>query len=707
MPTDATTVGPEPENRDTAPPEGGVTSSVSRSVLVGAASAVGRKLTSSTTIGLIGVLMSVLLVGSAIWVRVALARQSTVTVPTAQAAAALDSGINRSLAALRGWVALGDSSLPAERQRLWTEVIDPAFERLVALSPRWRDASRRDQLEVLGRALRRLKHAQWAVEDVARTPGNQPARARYAEEVEALRINVLESLSDFLDVVETSALVGGRIPVRSVDIARFRADFAELDGALREALVDYSGQRGAELQTLLRDSDATAQSLASSLSRIVAPEGRRLLAFALSEHGAYTRIGSELLAVRGGDEWNVARSLYARRVQPAAQQAVLISEELAASETDAVEITASRFATASYLAIALAVMMGGASSLSLYSTLMLERTVDNLARRAEKLGQYNIERRIGRGGMGDVYLAHHAMMRRPTAVKVLRGEISQDPSLEKRFQREVELTCHLSHPNTIEIYDYGRTPDGTFYYAMEYLEGANLQDLVRRTGPTSPRRAIHILRQLVGSLQEAHGRGYLHRDIKPANVMLCERGGVYDTVKVLDFGLVRDVSPGDDTQLTQAGLIMGTPLYMAPEIITAQEYTALSDLYAVGAVAYFLLTGTPPFEADSIVQIFHLQVTEPPESLSDRIGKTLPRDLEELVLTCLAKDPSERPRTADLLAQMLEQCQEADRWHPREASGWWEEHEAALTVDLSSSDDSETPTPSGFSVAVTRSGDGV
>ena len=700
MPTEVSRTASEPENSGPATSKPGTKSRAARSTFLTTTSAIGQTLSSSTTIGVIGVMVSILLVVFAIWVRVALARQATVTTPTAQAASLLDSGINQSLATLRGWVAFGDPALPAERRQLWAEVIDPAFETLVALSPRWPDAGKREQLEVLERTLRELKYAQWAVEDVAGTPGNEPARARYAGEAESLRRNVFESLSDLLDTVEASARAGGRVPFRSVDIARFQADFAELDGALREALVDYSEQRADELRGLFQSGAETAQGLTTSLSGIASAEPRRLLAFALSEHRAYTRIGSDLLAVRASEEWNIARSLYQERAQPAARQAVSISGELAASETASVTITARRFATASYLAIALALVMGGASSLSLYSTLTLERTVGRLARTAKKLGQYNIERRIGRGGMGDVYLAHHAMMRRPTAVKVLRAELSQDISLRKRFQREVEFTSQLTHPNTIEIYDYGRTPDGIFYYAMEYLAGANLQDLVDRTGPTPPGRTIHIVRQLLGSLQEAHGRGYLHRDIKPANVMLCERGGVHDTVKVLDFGLVREVSARGETQLTQVGSIMGTPLYLAPEIITTQEYTPLSDLYAVGAVAYFLLTGKPPFDADDVVSICLMHVKDPPQPPSDCLGHALPGDLEALVLSCLAKDPSERPQTADRLGEMLEACEDADRWHAREARQWWVKHEASLKADRSDPAKPVTTTPSGLAIAI-------
>ena len=298
MPTKVSRTAPEPEHSGPATSKPGTKSRLARSSLLTAASVVGRTLSSSTTIGVIGVMVSILLVVFAIWVRVALARQATVTTPTAQAASVLDSGINQSLATLRGWVAFGDPALPAERRQLWAEMIDPAFETLITLSPRWPDASKREQLEVLARTLRELKYAQWAVEDVAGTPGNEPARAQYAREAELLRRNVLESLSYLLDVVDASARAGARLPFRSLDIARFRADFAELDGALRESLTDYSEQRADELRGLFESGAETAQGLTTSVRAIPSADARQLLAFALSEHSAYTRIGSDLLAVR-------------------------------------------------------------------------------------------------------------------------------------------------------------------------------------------------------------------------------------------------------------------------------------------------------------------------------------------------------------------------------------------------------------------------
>ncbi|MCR9296276.1 MAG: serine/threonine protein kinase, partial [bacterium] len=236
---------------------------------------------------------------------------------------------------------------------------------------------------------------------------------------------------------------------------------------------------------------------------------------------------------------------------------------------------------------------------------------------AQQLGQYTLSEKLGSGGMGSVYIGHHAMLRRPTAIKLLDVEKMNDLAVE-RFEREVQITCQLNHPNTIAIYDYGRTPEGVFYYAMEYLDGLDLQTLVDDHGPLPEARVIHILLQICGSLFEAHTRELVHRDIKPANIMLNRRGGVPDVVKVLDFGLVKDRDPTKAAESGDRGLV-GTPLYMSPEAIQSPlSVDARSDLYAVGAVGYFLLTGEPVFAAKSMSELIRMQVDEQPRPPSTR-----------------------------------------------------------------------------------------
>jgi len=294
------------------------------------------------------------------------------------------------------------------------------------------------------------------------------------------------------------------------------------------------------------------------------------------------------------------------------------------------------------------------------------------ARDARKLGQYTLESKLGEGGMGVVYRASHAMLRRPTAIKLLHADKVGEQSLA-RFEREVQLTASLTHPNTVTVFDYGRTPDDVFYYAMELLDGPTLAEVVEHDGPQSPSRVVHILQQVAGALAEAHGVGLIHRDIKPANIILVEQGGERDVAKVLDFGLVKEIDTGDaDPGLTQDQAIMGTPLYMSPEAIKAPDaIDGRSDLYALGAVGYFLVTGSPVFEGDSVVEVCSAHLHRMPEPPSERLGKELPGDLEDVLLACLEKEPQDRPQSARELQARLRACHTCQDWSQTEAREWW------------------------------------
>lgn len=304
-------------------------------------------------------------------------------------------------------------------------------------------------------------------------------------------------------------------------------------------------------------------------------------------------------------------------------------------------------------------------------------------RDVRRLGQYSLHRKLGEGAMGVVYLASHAMLRRPTAIKLLPLEKAGELGLA-RFEREVQMTAALSHPNTVTIHDYGRTPDGVFYYAMEMLDGGTLVDVVELDGPLPASRVIRILHQVAGALSEAHGVGLIHRDIKPANIMLVEQGGVPDVAKVLDFGLVKDIDAGPATpNVTQANAITGTPMYMSPEAIRSpEEVDGRADLYALGGVAYFLLTGQPVFVGDSVVEVCSAHLHSPPTPPSQRLGGAIPPDLEQLVLDCLAKEPAGRPPTATGLQERLEQLDDFGRWTRADAHAWWAEHREALAARL-------------------------
>lgn len=299
-------------------------------------------------------------------------------------------------------------------------------------------------------------------------------------------------------------------------------------------------------------------------------------------------------------------------------------------------------------------------------------------REARRLGQYVLEQKIGEGGMGEVYRARHGMMRRPTALKLMKGAAS--PSSRLRFEREVQLTARLTHPNTITIFDYGRTHDGVFYYAMELLDGATLQRIVELDGAQPPGRVMHILTMACGALAEAHAIGLIHRDIKPANIMLCMQGGEHDVVKLLDFGLVKELAVDGETKLTGTSTITGTPQYMAPESILASESAdARTDIYALGAVAYYLLAGSNVFNGSSVVEVCSQHLHQAPEPLSAR-GVTVPSELEAIVLACLDKKPERRPQSAVELRRRLEAC-EVEPWDGERMLSWWSEHEAGLGGD--------------------------
>jgi serine/threonine-protein kinase len=277
--------------------------------------------------------------------------------------------------------------------------------------------------------------------------------------------------------------------------------------------------------------------------------------------------------------------------------------------------------------------------------------------------------------MSRVYLARHALLKRPTAVKVLKTAIAND-EVVTRFEREVQLTSQLTHPNTIEIYDYGRTRDGTFYYAMEYLEGITLEALVRRDGALPVSRAVHALRQVCGSLKEAHARGFVHRDVKPQNLMLCVRGGVYDMMKVLDFGLVKEMHNPHTRDITQYAKVLGTPLYMAPERLrNPADADARADIYALGAVAFFIITGRHVFEANTDHDLVYQILNNPAPSLL-AAGVDVPEVLDSLVARCLAKDREDRPAAIEEVESALNEAARQRPWREEDAKAWWEKMRA-------------------------------
>lgn len=297
---------------------------------------------------------------------------------------------------------------------------------------------------------------------------------------------------------------------------------------------------------------------------------------------------------------------------------------------------------------------------------------------SRRIDRYRLEKKIGEGGMGEVYMARHQFLPRPTAIKLLRMD-KTSPETLARFEREVQLTSQLTHPNTIEIYDYGHTPEGIFYYVMEYLDGITLARLIEAEGAVAPARVIHILRQVCASLQEAHEVGLIHRDIKPLNIVLCRLGGEPDFVKVLDFGLVREIELPEDQSVTDTHVINGTPLYIAPERLRDPRHVdARCDIYSLGVVGYNLLTGKDLYEGASALEISHHTLHSPIPKPSRHGARDLPPALEALIVQCLAKDPLARPASAREIMDRLDELAGERPWDWREAALWWDRHGEAV-----------------------------
>jgi len=301
--------------------------------------------------------------------------------------------------------------------------------------------------------------------------------------------------------------------------------------------------------------------------------------------------------------------------------------------------------------------------------------------KARELGSYRLVRRLGEGGMGEVWLAQHRMLARPAAIKVVRADALglRDPeaasTVLRRFEREAQATAALESPHTVALYDFGTGADGTFYYVMELLDGMDLQALVDRHGAVPPARAVYLLLQVCHSLRDAHAAGVIHRDIKPANIYVCRKGVELDWIKVLDFGLVKQITGPADPAITTDNAVAGTPTYMAPEVALGnRDADARTDLYALGCVAYWLLVGAPPFHADTPMEMMIAQIQTTPEPPSRRAGEAIPAELDQIVMRLLAKHPDDRFADTAELADALRATGLADAWTADDRARWWAEH---------------------------------
>jgi serine/threonine-protein kinase len=301
---------------------------------------------------------------------------------------------------------------------------------------------------------------------------------------------------------------------------------------------------------------------------------------------------------------------------------------------------------------------------------------------ARELGSYQLGELLGRGGMGEVYHARHRMLRRPAAIKLVRPEALKAAELEpadtllRRFQREAEAAARLHSPHTVALYDFGVTKGGRFYTVMELLQGLDLESFVDRFGPIEPARMVYLLEQVCQSLSEAHAIGLVHRDVKPANIYSCRVGLQTDFVKVLDFGLVKgDLGEGKDrTKLTAPDITTGTPAYMSPELARAEDIDGRADLYALGCVAYWMLTGKLVFDEETPMKMMIAHIRNTPQAPSQHSEFAVSRELDEVVLACLEKDPANRPATADELAVRFRACDVGEPWTQAQSAAWWQQH---------------------------------
>jgi len=340
----------------------------------------------------------------------------------------------------------------------------------------------------------------------------------------------------------------------------------------------------------------------------------------------------------------------------------------------AIEIEAAEaYVPLRYLNIAFAVVFG-ALVIAVVAALGAALSVVRLRRQigeTRKAGHYRLRRQIGAGGMANIYLAQHDLLKRPTAIKLLKPTVASDEMIA-RFEREVQLASSLSHPNTVEIFDFGRTRDGLFYYAMEYLDGLTVTQALEKSGPFPVARTVHVLRQVCAALAEAHGKGLVHRDVKPENIMVCRHGGAFDFVKILDFGLVKHLSGRQSRDLTRNLRILGTPVYMAPERLrNPADVDARADIYAVGAVGFYMLTGQRLFEGSDDLEITTRVLNEAPPSLAAASPQPLPVELDLIIAACVEKKREDRPQRVTDLMEAFDALAAEHRWNQAEAEAWW------------------------------------
>lgn len=633
-------------------------------------------LSSGNRVAWIGLAAALATLGFTLLFQALAQRQLHVGLPMAQASSRLHSSLLRSLANLRGWIAYQDPSAREARSRTWID-IEAAIETLEEAANRGRDPEVADWVAELDDLLRHLKVDQWIAEEMSSAPGNEPASAFYQERLEPLHRNMIEGMAALSALPDDAAAYRVAGPG---SLLRFRAILLELDSAVRALLQEHTVAAKVRLDQRASQAEAVTYLVQSAAAAPRPPPGRvddsiELLESVVKDASAYQDLIAPIVEMCMGPSADRARHLFNTRIKPRLDRALELARDLSERQQEYSKRAGRALFLWSFVVLALSLLMGGLSVGSLVVSARLQIRVESALSKARQLGQYVIEARIGGGAMGDVYQARHALLRRPCAVKLLKPAQLQDVRAQERFQREVRLTSSLTHPNTIAIYDYGKTPDGIFYYVMELLHGATLDVLIDMAGPVEPRRVVHILKQLCASLAEAHETGLLHRDVKPSNIMIAKLGAASDVVKVLDFGLVAEV----EAEGVRSKEVVGTPMFLAPEAIGGAP-SAQSDLYAVGAVAYQLLTASPVFPYERVEDVLQAHLQARPEAPSQRLGRSLSEPLELLVLGCLAKDPADRPENARVLMRLLDEVDLAP-WTFQEAEVWWDNYGEALLAE--------------------------
>ncbi|MBX2813880.1 MAG: serine/threonine protein kinase [Myxococcales bacterium] len=621
---------------------------------------------SGIKVAIFGLITSLITLGFTIAVQISTFRQTQVRIPLAQQTKLLHNLIGQSMTTLGAWLVRGDPSDRKRFETIWPDHIIPTLEALKKTSDEHFSTATRAQITSLTQKLSELERIQHLIADLAHAPGRIVAEETYEREIIPLNRFLLGVLDQALD----QAIPYKLSPSTLNGLLKMKLAILEVQNALLDYLREPNQTHRHRLAIARQEALRVETQWAENAPNDEFTEG---LKEALDRVLAYDQLLERLVTQRGHPDGNLYLVHFEQDLMPTLRALLAQTHALSHHQSQAMISSGRRLAQWSAVVVLLALITGILSAVNLYASLQTKHRVKRFAAKAERLGQYALGKRLGEGAVGTVYHAQHALLKRPTAIKILRPSQAQNFRAQERFRAEVQLTSQLTHPNTIDIFDYGRTNDGVFYYAMELLEGINLRTLVIETGPLPPNRMIFLIQQVCGSLGEAHNKALLHRDIKPSNIMLTERGGMYDTVKVVDFGLARPINHRDHPKQ-----IEGTPMFLAPEVITDNNAASpRSDLYALGGVMYFLLTQKTIFDHQNPSKILRAHVEEPIVSPSARALRPIPYDIEAVINCCLAKNPQDRPESASHLATLLGECQ-VKPWTPEDAKMWWKDYGEAL-----------------------------